>query len=139
MNPVKRTGVAAVLVAGVMLLASTAAAQAKDTYELVNVCESGDQDADATGQVTHGEWRRVKLPPEIPPPQPVWWECSVTINCQNLTPGATYETGLGTFTANRKGNGKVSGYVWSVDYPGLVPPYVYRLNANASRTLVFGW
>jgi len=35
----------------------------------------------------------------------------LSVTCQNLTPGATYSTPVGTFTANRKGDGKVSGRV----------------------------
>jgi hypothetical protein len=127
MNPMKRVGLAAVMVVGVTLLASTPARADTYTYELTNVCDSGDQDADATGQVIHGEWRlRGKYPAE-------WWECHATIECQKLTPGATYATPLGTFQANRNGNGKVSGN-WISDRPWVWWVPVRRLNADGSWT-----
>jgi hypothetical protein len=136
MNPMTRIGMVAVLVAGATLLASTAAAaRSKNTYtyELVNVCDSGDQDADATGQATYGEWTWVLSRPHD---FEGWWERRVDVNSQNLTPGATYWTPVGTFTANSKGNGKVSGYLRSdFRFPGI-GMVVYRVNADASWTLV---
>jgi hypothetical protein len=128
MNPMKRVGLAALVAVGVALFTSTLA-RAGETYELTNVCDSGDQDADATGQVTYGEWRLWKFP--------VLWRCRASISCQNLTPGATYESPVGTLTANAKGSGKVSGYV-SRTYPDPFSlwAFVYRLNADNSVTLV---
>ena len=128
MNPMKRLGLAVMLAVGVGLLGSTTARA--DTFELVNV---GDEPL-ATGHVTYGALKRVKLPPDIPPPYPTLWEQKMTISCQNLTPGATYETSAGTFTADRNGNGKVSGWV-NVD-PTWRFVYVARLNADGSSTTV---
>jgi len=99
MNSVKRLGMVAVLVVGVGLLASTTALA--DTSELLNV---GDEPL-ATGHVSYGALKPVKIPPDIPPPYPTLYEQKITISCRSLTPGATYWTTAGTFTADRNGNG----------------------------------
>jgi hypothetical protein len=134
MNPMKRIGLMAVFAAAVGLLGSAPARA--DASELLNV---GDEPL-ATGHVSFGALKLVKLPPDAPPPYPTWWEQKITISCRNLTPGATYRTTAGTFTADRNGNGKVSG--WVSGDPTWRYVYVQRLNADGSWTMVleyFEW
>jgi len=121
MNPMKRLAVAVLLVVGVTLLASTPARAG----ELMN---TGDEPL-ATGQVTYGD--QVKFGGYDPFGNP-YWVHKVTITCQNLTPRATYVTSVGSFTANRAGEGKAAG--WS----NVLGPYVYvdRLNPDGSWTPV---
>ena len=76
---------------------------------------------------------------------------TLTVECKNLTPGATYSTPAGTFKADSRGKGKVSGkvsfiIVYEVSWWGdtiwqceLVGPYevgVTRVNADGSDTPV---
>lgn len=125
MNPVKRVGLAALFAVGVTLLASTPA-RAGERYELANV---GDE-PQARGQVTY---RGAYFIPE--PPDSGWWVTHMSISCQNLTPGATYRTPVGTFTADRRGKGKAAG--WVSIFEGFYRcAYVARVNADGSWTLV---
>ena len=77
----------------------------------------------------------------------VLYSARVSVACQGLTPGATYRTDLGTFTANRKGQGTISGTVRLIDrgYGGesdnvvfdwLLGVDVVRLGPDGSSTLV---
>ncbi len=139
MNPMKRLGLAAALGVGVTLLATTLVRAGNNghSYELLNVCDSGDQDADATGQVTFGGWRWQKVEGTDGVIY-TWVEQKVTIKCTNLTPGATYETSAGTFTADRKGNGNAVRIV-AAAFPVPMDAFVYRVNTDGSPTLVLAW
>ena len=131
MKPMKRVGLVAVLVVGVGLLVSTTAWAAKDampqiTVELRNV---GDEPL-ATGQVTY---RGAYFVPEYPDSGS--WVTHMSISCRNLTPGATYDTPVGTFTADRRGNGKAAG--WATLFETYYrSAFVVRHNADGSRTMV---
>jgi hypothetical protein len=145
MNPMKRFGLAALLAVGVTLLASTPARAAGGekwgTIQLTNV---GDEpQASGEASLTHVnrwwteviEWLRID-----------YYSGKLSVKCQNLTPGATYSTPAGTFTADRKGNGGASGQVsftvcvdegWGG--PTVIEPYVVdvvRLNPDGSSTPV---
>ena len=76
---------------------------------------------------------------------------TLTVECQNLTPGARYSTPAGTFKADRRGRGKASGSVsfaviWEISLWGdtillgdIAVPYnvdVVRLNPDGSSTPV---
>jgi len=126
----KRIGMVVAMAVGVGLLGSTTARA--DTFELLNV---GDEPL-ATGHVSFGALNIVEMdhPRDVPPPYPTVWVQKITISCRDLTPGATYRTTVGTFTASRNGNGKVSEWV-SVD-PAWRYVYVQRLNADGSWTMV---
>lgn len=66
----------------------------------------------------------------------------LTVNCRNLTPGSTYWTPAGTFTADATGAGKTTGSVefWLVagDWNPLGPFVVdvVRLDSDGSSTTV---
>jgi len=78
------------------------------------------------------------------------YQGTLTVECQNLTPGARYSTPAGTFKADRNGRGKVTGdvsfiIVWEIFWWGsstmllgdLVAPYVVevvRFNPDGSST-----
>ena len=136
MNPMKRLGMVALVVAGMTLLASTAAQAKKnaDDPHLIELRNTGVE-PQATGQVILGD---VKFEGVDVVGEPVWTQ-QIRIRCQNLTPGATYyATALGTFTADRKGNGKTSGTLqWGAEpWGGWVYIDVFRLEPDGSSTLV---
>ena len=145
MNPMKRLGLAALLAVSVTVLASTAArAAAPGNWGVVQLTNTGDESG-ASGEASLTqvkrlwsdvqEWMRID-----------YYSGKLTVKCRNLTPGATYSTPAGTFTADRKGNGGVSGQVSftiHVDegWPGptVIEPYVVdvvRLNPDGSSTPV---
>ena len=83
----------------------------------------------------------------------VWWwsdwtgalytySGKLTVNCRNLTPGATYWTPAGSFTADETGAGKITGSVefgfvegpWNPPEPYVVD--VVRLDPDGSSTTV---
>ena len=100
-----------------------------NTTELINV---GDEPL-ATGEVIWG--KPVLESDTLWPPV---YSYQVTVKCQNLTPGATYLTPVGTFTADKKGHGMVGGrMIMSSDWRELY--YVERLNPDGSSTPVLGW
>ena len=100
-----------------------------NTTELINV---GDE-PQATGEVT---WGKPIL--ESGTLWPPIYSYQVTVKCQNLTPGATYLTPVGTFTTNKKGNGMITGrMIMTSDWRDLY--YVERLNPDGSTTPVLGW
>ena len=129
MNPMKRVGLAVVLLIGVTLLATTPA-RAGDTYELENV---SDDEPLATGQVRLGKWTGQ-------------WLVKATVSCQKLTPGATYSVELGfggsvgTFTASRNGTGKYDGTMVIDPFTGSYVR-VNRVNPDGSQNgvLWFHW
>ena len=149
MNPAKRLGLAAVLVVGVTLLASTPAwarVQWRDWGTIWLTNTGAEPEASGEAALTNVVCR------DSNPYDPDPWRtgyCSgkLTVSCQNLTPGATYLTPAGTFTANRKGGGKISGQVvFTVEWynsdwwgPVVTLPYVVdvvRLDPDGSSTLV---
>jgi hypothetical protein len=75
------------------------------------------------------------------PPYVEWvYEGTLIVKCQNLVPGATYSTPVGTFTADSKGTGTVTGEVGWVEgyspegFSGYVE--VVRLDGDGSSTSV---
>lgn len=139
MKTMHRLGLTAlVLTVGTLFIASPAIAGKPNvdkpsggwnTTELLNV---GDE-PQATGEVIWG--KPVLESGTLWPPV---FSYEVTLKCQNLTPGAIYVTPVGTFTANKKGNGMVSGrMIMSSDWRDLY--YVERLNLDGSTTPVLGW
>lgn len=142
MNPMKRLGMATVLVFSVMPLARTPAQAKHDeyktgssTYELMNTGE----ELLATGQVTQHDSKFIRT--KHPEYEESYYQTIVSVKCQGLTPGATYCAAVsGTlmfFIADKKGNGHVSGEARTSGYPwGLLPVAVSRLNPDESWTLV---
>ncbi|HUT91550.1 MAG TPA: hypothetical protein VMY37_18775 [Thermoguttaceae bacterium] len=146
MNPVKRLGLAVLLVVGVTLLGSTSArAAAPGDWGTVQLTNVGDEPG-ATGEASLTrvkrlwsdvqEWMRID-----------YYSGKLTVKCRNLTPGATYSTPAGTFLADRKGNGGVSGQVMFSVYvdegwwgpTSVMEPYVVdvvRLDPDGSCTTV---
>jgi len=162
MNPMKRLGMPALLAVAVTLLASTLASAGKppgpagETWGPVGLTNVGDEPR-ASGEATLTE---VVLVGTVGDPlyDYSYWDCctgNLTVQCKKLMPGATYETAAGTFTANSRGEIKVSrdvyfeiehffGWSWHT-VPYVVD--VVRLNPDGSRTTVltgnfrppFGW
>lgn len=153
MNPMKRLGLAMLLVVGVTVLASTPA-QAAVVYGPLEFTNTGAE-PDATGQATISRVRYSDNGATIG-----FYSFKASVTCQNLTPGATYSilgafsTAVGTFTANRKGEGQVTGTAFISDHSGsgddswtpfwwywLSRVVVVRLNADGTRTtvLLYAW
>ena len=152
MNPMKRLGLVAVLVVGVTLLASTPALARvswRDWGTIQFTSTGAEPEASGQASLTNVVCR------DSNPYDPDPWRteyCSgkLTVYCQDLTPGATYWTPAGTFIANRKGEGKISGQVdFTVEWynsdwwgPVVSDPYevdVVRLDPDGSilvKTLV---
>ena len=122
MNPLKRLGLAAVLVVGLTLLASTparAGEKAKADWGTIELANVGDE-LDASGEATLTEVRWISSLSYYLDP---WWveypdvhtdakyTGVLTVTCRNLKPGARYWTPAGTFKANRTGTGTVKGKV----------------------------
>ena len=139
MNPMKRLGLAALLVVGVMLLASTPARGKPRGYvpDWGPIQLATGAEPQASGEAILTNVREIDV---------FLYTGRLTVECKNLTPGATYWTPAGTFTPNRKRDGKVSGDVW-VDlglefdgwYWGPAHPYlveVIRLDPDGSETTV---
>jgi len=136
MNPMKRLGLAALLVAGVTLLASTPA-QAKvpkgedwGTIPLKNV---GDE-PQASGEATLTDVNYHSHDGNIAFPH---YSGTLTVRCWDLTPGETYLTQAGTLSPSRKiagewvATGKVEFFAFE---PYTV--YVWRLDAEGFYHLV---
>ena len=107
MNPVKRVGLAALLVVGMALFASTPARAGRPVNIYQCELENTGDEPEATGHaaVVDVKYKGVNADGD----EVFWLKASVT--CQHLTPHATYWTPVGTFTANGKGNGNVVGWV----------------------------
>jgi hypothetical protein len=146
MNPMKQLEWLAVLVVGATLLASAPAkAKPKDDghgWSTIELANTGDE-PNATGQATV---ENVKYEGNDGAGNAIY-SIKASVSCQNLTPGATYRTPLGSFTANRKGEGNIRGTVVVIDtgeghwdlpewFEWLLRVTVYRLNTDGSSTLV---
>jgi hypothetical protein len=111
----KRLGMAAVLAASAMTLAS-APAQAKkpagETWGPIELKSVGDELL-ASGEASLTEVVLVDIYSDES--GSYYWECytaRLRVDCRNLTPGATYSTPAGTFTANSRGKTTVAGEVY---------------------------
>jgi hypothetical protein len=142
MNPVKQLGLVALLMVGPALFVSTPAQAGKialpdagnwGTVQLTNV---GDEPG-ASGEASLTDVRCLHEDPPL-----CLHSGTLTLKCQNLTPGATYLTAAGTLKPNRKANGEweVTGKVlFLFDYLNWEPPYVVevvRLDPDGSSTTV---
>jgi hypothetical protein len=124
MNPVKRLGLAAAVVVGMTLLASPSA-WAKDkqfnwgTVQLTNTGAEPEASGSATmtdvvctldyWEVSGGDFPWAYVRQE--------YTGVLKVKCNNLTPGATYWTPAGTFIADPRGTGTVSGRVdFAIEY-----------------------
>ena len=148
MTTMKRFGLAALFAVGVSLLSGTPAmAQDWRTIDLALMVPGTDQDWQAVSQATinqkkslgwyYGEWS-----------QRGQYRANVTVTCRGLTPGATYRTTVGTFKADRYGNGQAKGWTnyywefWKDEFGGWVGPLgglnvaVDRVNPDGTFTLV---
>ena len=113
MNLMKRLGLGALLAVCVTLFASTSAWAAKpehaasgEDWGTIELANMGDEPfASGVASLTNVDWVRVAKGAFL-------YGGRLSVTCHNLTPGATYWTPAGTFIANRKGSGKVSGDVW---------------------------
>jgi hypothetical protein len=158
MNPMKRLGVAAVVVAAMLLAGTSAQAKAPGgedwsnwgTTQLTNVGDEPQAFGEATLTkveskdtfVLHGDGGESSEPMYAY----VMHTGVLTVSYQNLKPGETYWTPAGTFKVDRKGSGTVKGKVWFVieyEYVGyeyvLTKCYVVdviRLEPDGSGTAV---
>jgi hypothetical protein len=114
------------LVGAAVTLFLTVPVQAK-TYVWPPLVNTGVE-PDATGQYWVGQQSTHKDHDG----NVVYWQ-ALTITCQNLTPRAEYSTPLGTFTTDRKGNGRIQGKV--IESPGFTLT-VDRVNSDGSLTTV---
>jgi hypothetical protein len=137
MRSMRRIGLTMLLVVGVGAMASApaAATRAPDvpkTTITITLVSTGEEPL-ASGQATVGQARFEGIRwdgTEI-------WTVKLTITCQGLTPGARYWTAAGSFTADRRGNGKAVGRVDA--YFGYAAN-VDRLEADgASVTVLRDW
>jgi hypothetical protein len=149
MNPMKRLGLAMLMIVGVMLLGSTSAwAKPAEAAEPVGICLGpvGDE-LDASGGATFTV-RNVKRTVNTgwPASYVVWsYTGKLTVACEGLTPGATYVTPAGKFTADSMGVGSVTCNVtlsvsimvvgeWEEWRPAIID--VARLAPDGSSTRV---
>jgi len=115
MNPMKRVGPVAVLVASAMLLASApvqAKKPASETWGPIELTSIGDEPL-ASGEATLTDVVLADI--YLDESVSYYWECctaGLRVNCKNLTPGATHSTPAGTFTANSRGKLTVVGEVY---------------------------
>lgn len=143
MIPMKRLGLVAVLAVGATLFASTPAQAKGEDWGTIQLTNVGDE-PQASGQASLTNVVCRDSNPYDPDPWRTGY-CSgkLTVYCRNLTPGATYWTPAGTFTANRKGNGAIIGkVVFTVEWyrsdwwgPVVTLPYVVdviRLDPDGS-------
>ena len=137
MNPMKRLGLVAVFVVGVGILGSTTA-WAKPYSVAIEFTNVGDE-PQASGVAS---FTVLKVESE----RGLYWfyvnySGTLTVWCGNLTPGATYRTPAGTFTADATGAGSASAKVTLtvIAYEGGQSPCiidVVRLNPDDSSTTV---
>jgi len=129
MNLMKRLGLAALLVTGVTLIVSAPAnggghggLQKPGVGGSIDLWNT-DVEPDASGKASLTNVKSLN-DPRMPI---LGWETysgKLTVTCHNLTPGVTYWTCVGTFTANGRGEGKASGNVqFTVDWQW--GPYMY--------------
>ena len=149
MKIVKRVGLVALLVVGVTLLASTPTwagdKWAEEPIELRNVGDEPQASGDAT--LTRvcllSVWNAPG--PEAFPSGEAALSATLCVDCQNLTPGAAYWTPAGTFKANNKGTGRISGNVefhlsWGYwEQPSWYAVDLVRLNPDGTSTTVLTW
>jgi hypothetical protein len=142
-----RSRIVLALAIGMILFANTPAWAAKpnkdirDNWGSIQLTNTGAE-SQATGEASLAQ---VVMTPD-PTPWGLSYDCSgrLTVKCQNLTPGATYWTAAGTFTANDKGVGRITGEVrfgfyvpgWGPPEPYVVVVDVVRLDPDGSRTTV---
>jgi hypothetical protein len=137
MNTMKRFGLAALLAIGATLCASAAARAG--TFDLTPTgAEPG-----ATGQATIETLALVDSS-GTPAGGEVTFRGSLSVQCQGLTPGATYWSSAGTFKAKRDGTGTAllrrTFFFTYTYYLGYVvdstPVIVARINPDGSQTAV---
>jgi hypothetical protein len=144
-DPLKRLGIAALLAVGLTLFAKPPP-QGEDwgAIQLVNTgAEPRAWGVATLNNVTTGLLTGYDS-------SRLWvnYHATLTVECQNLTPGARYSTPAGTFKADRRGRGKATGdvsfvIVWEISWWGsstmilgdLLTPYeveVVRLDPSGS-------
>ncbi len=133
MNLMKRLGLAALFAVGVTFFASTSAwAGSGEDWGTIELANIGDEpQASGSASLTNVDWLRVAKGAYI-------YTGRLSVTCHNLTPGATYWTPVGTFIANRKGDGKVSGYAPLVLIYGWSWVSVEPLVVNVIRSIPDG-
>jgi hypothetical protein len=153
MNPMKRLGMAALLVFGLTLLASTPARGAHEDWGTIQLTVTGaEPGASGEATLTKVEWQDTFVvhgdggESSEPIYAYVTYTGVLTVSCQNLKPGETYWTPAGTFKANRKGSGTVKGkvnFVIEYEYVGYEPVLtkcyvvdVIRLDPDGSSVTV---
>jgi len=148
MKTVKRLGLVALLVVAVTLVASAPAwakpggTSAGGNWGTIQLMNTGAE-PEAAGEAS---LTGVKVVAEADFfwPYGVSYRCSgkLTVNCQNLTPGASYWTPAGMFTADDTGAARISAKVsfgfyvadWDPADPYMVE--VARLDPDGSDTTV---
>jgi len=110
-----------------------------ENFGTIQLANTGEEPS-ASGQAT---LRHVTCDVYVDIFNQAWWcyQGTLLVKCQNLVPGATYSTPVGTFTADSKGTGTATGEVGWVEYPfegfdGYVE--VVRLDGDGSSTSVLG-
>ncbi len=130
MTSMTRFGLAVLFVVGVALCTSSPA-WAQSPLELTNTTDANDPDYGASGTATLTH-QKLLYSDEYG----AVMSAQLVVQCELLTPGATYLINGRTFTADRNGSlEKKLGYVryYSGDGPSVE---VSRLNPDGSSTLV---
>ena len=146
-DPLKSLGIAALLAVGLTLFAKPP--PRGEDWGSIQFANLGDEPrATGVATLTGVNWTSLSHYDY----EYLWmaYQGTLTVECQNLTPGARYSTPAGTFKADRRGRGKVTGdvsfvIVWEISWWGsstmllgdLVAPYVVevvRLNPEGSST-----
>ena len=73
-----------------------------------------------------------------------WWGYryagELSLTCNGLTPGATYNTPVGSFTASDRGTGKVAGLTWfwtGNSFPVVVSREEQGVDANGNVIIIW--
>ena len=143
---------AMVLALGALLAARPAFAGAQSLFNnkqsanfgTIQLANTGEEPA-AVGEVSLKNVTRTTSgqPSPIDPYPWIIYQGTLVVKCQNLTPGATYATPVGSFTASFKGTGSISGEVSCEINVGLElfqgfdgAVTVWRINKDGSETPV---
>lgn len=145
MFSMKRVQLAVLLLTAVALVAGTAAPVFSYNYparvvQLTPIAPEGDPDDGASGTATLSNIKVTQAPHQQYP----WFTAKLTVNCENLTPGATYEVHVNTWPSSIAWQFKASGTgagggACRVEWGGWFGPpgvTVVRLDEMADGTIL---